>query len=55
MVVRFCPLYEKVFSYVTCIHKEQLDESQTQELQDQVSKGQSESREKSVIHCYVAM
>lgn len=44
MVVRFCPLYEKVVSYVSSICKEQLDESQTQELQDHVSKGQSESR-----------
>lgn len=36
MVVRFCPLCEKLVSYVTYIHKEQLDESQTQELQDHV-------------------
>jgi len=55
MMIRFCPLYEKVVSYLTCIHKEQLDESQTRELQDYVSKGRSESRQKSVIHYYVAI
>lgn len=36
MVVRFWPLYDKLVSYVTYIHKELLDESQTQELQDHV-------------------
>lgn len=36
MVVRFCILYEKSVSYVTYICKEQLDDSQTQELQDHI-------------------
>lgn len=52
MVLRFCSLYEKVVSYVTCIHK---DESQTQELQGHVSKGQSKRRWKSIIRHYAPM
>lgn len=44
MVVRFCTLDEKLVSYITCIRKEQLSESETQALQNHVSKGQSESR-----------